>query len=187
MDSITTLRSVLATLAAPESWSADTFDALADVLRHHCVQGSGTFAPVFLEGAATSYLACAAWATPHRNEDTGEVLDDGMERFEWAPESSETAVRLIAGFYLDNCELCEAAIGRQIGPSGGRGDAERYTWGQLGHDLWLTRNGHGAGFWDSGLPDGLGERLSAVARKMGETGCWLDAHDVLHLDEEGDL
>ena len=22
---------------------------------------------------------------------------------------------------------------------------------QIGHDLWLTRNGHGAGFWDRGL------------------------------------
>jgi len=24
--------------------------------------------------------------------------------------------------------------------------------GQLGHDLWLTRNGHGTGFWDRSLP-----------------------------------
>lgn len=23
---------------------------------------------------------------------------------------------------------------------------------QIGHDLWLTRNGHGAGFWDRDLP-----------------------------------
>lgn len=37
----------------------------------------------------------------------------------------------------------------------------------LGHDLWLTRNGHGAGFWDRGLGT-LGDRLSEAARSLGE-------------------
>lgn len=37
---------------------------------------------------------------------------------------------------------------------------------QVGHDLWLTRNGHGAGFWDRGLGD-VGESLSEIAREMG--------------------
>ena len=27
-------------------------------------------------------------------------------------------------------------------------DLRAYDPDQLGHDLWLTRNGHGAGFWD---------------------------------------
>lgn len=30
-------------------------------------------------------------------------------------------------------------------------NGERYTPTQAGHDFWLTRNGHGAGFWDRGL------------------------------------
>ena len=25
---------------------------------------------------------------------------------------------------------------------------DRIDWSQAGHDLWLTRNGHGVGFWD---------------------------------------
>ena len=37
---------------------------------------------------------------------------------------------------------------------------------QIGHDFILTRNGHGAGFWDRGLGD-RGERLSAWARSFG--------------------
>lgn len=36
------------------------------------------------------------------------------------------------------------------------------------HDLWLTRNGHGAGFWDGDYPGELGERLTSAARLMGE-------------------
>jgi hypothetical protein len=34
-----------------------------------------------------------------------------------------------------------------------------YDEASAGHDYWLTRNGHGAGFWDRGLGE-LGDRLS---------------------------
>lgn len=44
---------------------------------------------------------------------------------------------------------------------------------QAGHDLALTRNGHGAGFWDRGHGE-LGELLSNVAREMGESSWWVD-------------
>ena len=37
----------------------------------------------------------------------------------------------------------------------------------IGHDFWLTRNGHGTGFWDRGLGD-VGDRLSEIARRFGE-------------------
>lgn len=42
-------------------------------------------------------------------------------------------------------------------------------WEQIGHDLWLTRNGQGAGFWDR--PELYGKNqaaiLTAMARAMG--------------------
>lgn len=38
---------------------------------------------------------------------------------------------------------------------------------QIGHDLWLTQVGHGAGFWDRGLDKELGERLSEASKKLG--------------------
>jgi len=41
---------------------------------------------------------------------------------------------------------------------------------QAGHDFWLTRNGHGTGFWDRDCyPDHIKERLSARAGQFGET------------------
>jgi hypothetical protein len=48
-----------------------------------------------------------------------------------------------------------------------------YTWAQAGHDFALTRNGHGAGFWDRGLGV-IGEKLSDAARVYGDTEVWLD-------------
>jgi hypothetical protein len=39
---------------------------------------------------------------------------------------------------------------------------------QAGHDFWLTRNGHGAGFWDKssngGYDEEVGEKLSTVSK-----------------------
>ena len=37
---------------------------------------------------------------------------------------------------------------------------------QLGHDLWLTRNRHGAGFWDRGLGE-IGDKLTELAQSYG--------------------
>lgn len=38
---------------------------------------------------------------------------------------------------------------------------------QAGHDFWLTRNGHGAGFWDGDWPE-TGDELDAIAKTFNE-------------------
>ena len=57
--------------------------------------------------------------------------------------------------------------------------AEYYEFGRpegyAGHDFWLTRNGHGTGFWDRGLPGDLGGRLTDGARLF--PGCVLYVGD----------
>lgn len=47
---------------------------------------------------------------------------------------------------------------------------------QIGHDFTLTRNGHGAGFWDRGLGD-IGKRLTEACKPYGE------AHAYVSVDE----
>ena len=37
---------------------------------------------------------------------------------------------------------------------------------QVGGDFWLTRNGHGAGFWDRGLGE-VGQQLTELATSFG--------------------
>lgn len=53
--------------------------------------------------------------------------------------------------------------------------------GQMAHDFHLTRNGHGAGFWDRGLGE-LGETLSDLARSFGTAE--LEGHRTLQDDGE---
>jgi hypothetical protein len=42
------------------------------------------------------------------------------------------------------------------------------TWEEIGHNFWLTRNHHGAGFWDRGLGE-IGKELTKSAHTFGES------------------
>lgn len=42
---------------------------------------------------------------------------------------------------------------------------------QHGYDFWLTRNGHGAGFWDRGYGE-AGDKLTAFAEKFGQVNVY---------------
>jgi len=51
---------------------------------------------------------------------------------------------------------------------------------QHGHDYWLTRNGHGAGFWDRGYGP-VGDTLSKHAQERGEVHVYVgDDGDVYY-------
>jgi hypothetical protein len=46
---------------------------------------------------------------------------------------------------------------------------------QVGHDFWLTRNGHGCGFWNGDYEEEIGEKLTEICEEMGER--WLVQDD----------
>lgn len=50
----------------------------------------------------------------------------------------------------------------------------------IGHDFWLTRNRHGAGFWDRGLGE-IGEKLTDIAHSFGSSDVYLGDDGKLHL------
>lgn len=70
---------------------------------------------------------------------------------------------LDAGYSVDSLGFGElsAAIRDCLAFQKAAGDMlTGWTMEQTGHDLWLTRCGHGAGFWDRGLP--YGDELAAL-------------------------
>lgn len=54
------------------------------------------------------------------------------------------------------------------------------TWDSFGHDFWLTRNGHGAGFWDRGL-GALGDELSEAAKSMGSRDAYAGDDGLIYF------
>lgn len=107
---------------------------------------------------ARAYIMAALWTF---DEDAPGGIDYRYTgRFEELlpqiePASLEKMVADCAEFQAENGELLAKA-----------GDDD-----QNGHDFWLTRNGHGAGFWDRGYDEDVSDALTDAAHKCGE--CYL--------------
>jgi hypothetical protein len=111
----------------------------------------------FLQG----YLDCAEWCG---------LSDEDREAFElsvapkWSTESIEQACADRADFVNANAEALEG-----IDPE------------QAGHDFYLTRNRHGAGFWDRGLGE-RGKLLTKASHAYGDATVYFDPEtETLHL------
>ena len=48
-----------------------------------------------------------------------------------------------------------------------------------GHDFWLTRNGHGAGFWDKGYGE-VGDRLTKACKAFPEVDLYVGDDGFIH-------
>ena len=55
---------------------------------------------------------------------------------------------------------------------------------QLGHDIWLSRNGHGAGFFDRGYDDEIEKKLMDSAHKIGGKYVYLGDDGLLYFGNE---
>jgi len=51
---------------------------------------------------------------------------------------------------------------------------------QAGSDFWLTRNGHGAGFWDRDESLGFNDELSSLAESMGAIDVYVGGDGKLY-------
>jgi hypothetical protein len=116
------------------------------------------------EDVLRGYVECAMWSSTYEDSE-GETLpmDDGTyTSSDFAPETVATFRADCARFVSENESDCVAYLRtRRV-----RG-VTTVTADYIGHDLWLTRNGHGAGFWDRGLGE-LGDRLTTAAHALGE-------------------
>ena len=50
-----------------------------------------------------------------------------------------------------------------------------------GHDFWLTRAGHGSGFWDGDWPEPYGDALTELSKKFGEQYIYVGDDGELHV------
>ena len=122
-----------------------------------------------IDAFTTAYLEAALWSSmDNSNEQGGEPLDKNYTIADLAPEALALAVKDCARFQEDNAETLATA-------ECSRGSGEYSTLAQAGHDFWLTRNGHGCGFWDGDWSEPEGEALDAASKAFGETS--LDVGD----------
>lgn len=96
-----------------------------------------------------SYIEAALWST-------GDGELESLDNFEVSSDTAEKMAEDCRAFVQTNEKLLE-----KIDPS------------QAGHDFWLTRCGHGAGFWDRGLGK-VGEELTKAAQEWGNVDLFLN-------------
>lgn len=105
-----------------------------------------------------AYIEAALWSSNDNADihpDTLALMEADCTRFQ-----SENAADLAAADY--------GSRGREYG-----------TDECAGHDFWLTRNGHGVGFWDRDL-GALGDRLTKAAKAFGEFTLYLGDDGMIH-------
>lgn len=96
----------------------------------------------------TNYILCALW---NSTDDNGGILDSLYTMSDLALETRQQ-MEDDCNSFLAYCD--EMGISH-----------DDWTAEQLGRDFWLSRNGHGAGFFDRGLPNSYA--LQDAAKTFG--------------------
>jgi len=118
-----------------------------------------------IQRAWEGYLECALWSSV---DDSGEPLD---RDYDAACIDDEAQIQMFAelvDFIRANWDHCNAVTGIP------------YSWASVGHDFWLTRNHHGAGFWDRGLGE-IGDALTDAAYAYGERDLYVGDDGKLYV------
>jgi hypothetical protein len=111
------------------------------------------------------YIVAALWSTNNESTPEGGVpLDQNYDENSLDPATRDKLRAKVVKFLelAEESALLTYFWHKKTDPS--QGTISDY----LGHDIWLTSNGHGAGFWDrSELPRPVTEHLTQVAHEIG--------------------
>lgn len=109
------------------------------------------------------YFECALWSSTTDDGTPMDSLDN-----ELADDAIETMTTDCEEFQTQNEILLERA-------------SEHQNSARQGHDFWLTRNGHGAGFWDGDYPEELGTALTKASKLFGECNLYVGDDGKIYI------
>jgi hypothetical protein len=117
-----------------------------------------------------SYLETALWSS-HNMDKEEEFFDEKYSIEDFAPEAITQAKKDTSTFLKKAKEIV-----LNIDPEYELDES------YAGHDFWLTRNSHGAGFWDGDYPKEIGESLTELSDRFGETYIIVGDDDKLYFE-----
>lgn len=110
------------------------------------------------------YIETALWSsTDESTPQGGEPLDKNYGPEDLVPETLERMTK--------DCEAFQKLAGPLL--------SERDE-SHGGHDFWLTRNGHGAGFWDGDWPK-YGDHLTELSKTFGEQDLYVGDDGKIYI------
>jgi hypothetical protein len=118
-----------------------------------------------LDAFTQGYIEAALWSSTDNADDSGgEPLDANYDTMDLTVAALDEMIKDSKNFQEDNAELLSRA-----GEDGGNG-----------HDFWLTRNRHGAGFWDRGYDQEVGKKLTDAAHAYGSVDLTVSGGKIHH-------
>lgn len=120
---------------------------------------------IYNEPALRSYLETALWSSiDYREGQDEKPLDDNYDSdVDFSDEAMASALTEINTFLKQAKPFIAGHELRQVA-----------------HDFWLTRNRHGAGFWDGDYEHG--EALTKIAHSFGEISCYVGDDNKIHFE-----
>lgn len=116
-----------------------------------------------LDTFTKAYIEAALWSsTDNADESGGEPLDRNYSASDIHADTMEKIIADCAKFQAEN-------------------DIAGYGDKQAGHDFWLTRNGHGCGFWeeDHGTSEQCA-KLDAASKAFGSFDLYIGDDGMIH-------
>lgn len=98
-----------------------------------------------------AYITCALWSSLDEK-------DEPLENRYSQKDLSKDTLQVMT----EDCHVFQRMARMLLSQT-----PETYGEETAGHDFWLTRNRHGAGFWDRDLGE-VGEKLTELAHLFGE-------------------
>ena len=108
-----------------------------------------------------AYIECALWAS---TDEDGEPLEGLYSVDDLSPDALREMTEDCAAFQETEAEHLAG------------GSSER-----AGHDFWLTRNRHGAGFWDGDWSEPAATKLTESAHAYGSCHLYVGDDGLLHV------
>ncbi len=119
-----------------------------------------------LEAFLGAYMVAALFTCTGANDESSDAsfLDLNYHVTDIDQDSVTVMRKECEAFYAANTALLDEAC-----------DRTGYGAESAGHDFWLTRNGHGVGFWDriELAHDGLGDKLTEACKTCPEVSLYM--------------
>lgn len=113
-----------------------------------------------LDDFTRAYVTAMLWSTTSSNTD---------HPFDRDYEESDLTYEAIADI-VEECAWFQEEYKEHI----------EYRWRQAGHDFWLTREGHGAGFWDGDWEEPAATVLTDACKPFKENASVWEENGELH-------
>ena len=126
-----------------------------------------------LETFISAYVRAALWS---ETDDSGEPLDANYAESDIAP-AAMARIRADCAAFLAHQMVVEYLESDAFFDMGS-------DYVEVAYDFWLTRNGHGAGFWDGDYPAPWDDRLTIAAESFGWCDMYLGDDGMIHCSRE---